>query len=157
VARWPSKPLALPVSPVFEAVTTTDAGVGVDWEETEGHQEDSVHKRGSMGWPFAVSVLAATGSGARRVPRLCSLRPPNVSLGETRQLCRILVAFTLPTLGEASSMSKTFAVSRYACESSSSAPIDTPPALRSRFSCARSTGRRREQARPQYEHAPTCS
>jgi hypothetical protein len=28
-----------------------------------------------------------------------SLRPPNVVLGETRQLCKILVAFTRPRLG----------------------------------------------------------
>ena len=34
-----------------------------------------------------------------------SLRPPNVLLGETRQLCRSLVPFTLPYLGMASSMS----------------------------------------------------
>src|ERR1039458_7860043 len=67
-----------------------------------------------------------------------SLRPPNVVLGETRQLCRILVAFTAPCLGRASSMSKTFAVSRNGGGSSSSAPIDTLPALRSRLSCARS-------------------
>ena len=31
--------------------------------------------------------------------RRVSPRPPNVLLGETRQLCRILVAFTLPDLG----------------------------------------------------------
>ena len=43
-----------------------------------------------------------------------------------------------PDLGEASTMSKTFAVSRYGGGSSSSAPIDTLRALRSRLSCARS-------------------
>ena len=43
-----------------------------------------------------------------------------------------------PYLGRASSMSKTFAVSRYGGGSSSSGPIDTLPALRSRLSCARS-------------------
>jgi hypothetical protein len=79
--------------------------------------------------------------GSRRAAssaRWRSLRPPNVLLGETRQLCRILVAFTLPTLGRASTMSKTFAVSRYGGWSSSSAPIDTRRVLTSRLSRARS-------------------
>jgi hypothetical protein len=58
-----------------------------------------------------------------------SLRPPKLLLGETSQLCRILVAFTRPYFGRASSMPKTFAVSRYGGGASSSGPIDTLPSL----------------------------
>ena len=68
-------------------------------------------KESSSGGLFAVF-----GSGGYRARRLASsvrwrsVRPPKVLLGKTRQLCRILVAFTRPYLGSASSMSNTFAV-----------------------------------------------
>jgi len=115
--------------------------VGVDWEDQPRRKVTRKVRSKSepMGWPFA--VFGAGGYWFRRPAssaRWRSLRPPNVLLGETRQPCRILVAFTLPTFGRANSMSNTFAASRYAGGSSSSAPIDTLPALRSRFSCARS-------------------
>ena len=58
-----------------------------------------------------------------------SERPPIVLLGEIRHCCRILLTFTRPYFGTASSMSKTFAVSTYSGGSSSSAWIETRPAL----------------------------
>src|SRR5215218_11094257 len=64
-------------------------------------------------------------------------RPPIVLDGEIRQVCRILLAFTRPYLGTASSMSNTLAVSRNSGGSRRSWWIDTLPALRSRLSCAR--------------------
>src|SRR5207248_9977145 len=60
-----------------------------------------------------------------------------VLLGEIRHCWRILLAFTRPYLGTASSMSKTFAVSTHAGGSSSSRWIEARPDLRSRLSCAR--------------------
>src|SRR3954470_13579151 len=57
--------------------------------------------------------------------------------GEMRHWTRTLLAFTRPYFGTASSMSKTLAVSRYAGGCSSSWWIETLPAFRSRFSCAR--------------------
>ena len=63
--------------------------------------------------------------------------PPIVLLGAMRQWARILLTFTRPYLGTASSMSKTLAVSTYSGGSSSSEWIERRPDFRSRFSCAR--------------------
>src|SRR5437660_10428371 len=54
-----------------------------------------------------------------------------------RQWARILLTFTRPYLGTASSMSKTLAVSTYSGGSSSNVWIESRPDFRSRFSCAR--------------------
>ena len=86
--------------------------VGVDWEDQPRRKviKTILSKGESMGWPFA--VFGAGGYWFRRPAssaRWRSLRPPNVLQGETRQPFRILVAFTRPTLGRASSMSNTFA------------------------------------------------
>jgi hypothetical protein len=102
-------------------------------------------------WPETVFSRAAKADWARQSCRVGqgswrrlasstrwrAVRPANVLLGETRQLLRILVAFTRPTLGRASIMSKTLAVSRYSGGSSSRALMDSLPALRSRLSCDR--------------------
>src|SRR5271167_1241807 len=63
--------------------------------------------------------------------------PPIVLLGEIRQWARILLTFTRPYLGTASSMSKTLAVSTYSGGLSRSEWIDRRPDFRSRLSCAR--------------------
>src|SRR5438309_4742791 len=63
--------------------------------------------------------------------------PPIVLLGAIRQCERILLTFTRPYFGTASSMSNTLAVSTYSGGSSSSEWIECRPALRSRFSWAR--------------------
>src|SRR5271166_5729393 len=63
--------------------------------------------------------------------------PPIVLLGAMRQWARILLTFTRPYLGTASSMSKTLAVSTYSGGSSSSEWIERRPAFRSRLSWAR--------------------
>ncbi len=60
-----------------------------------------------------------------------------VLLGAMRQWARILLTFTRPYLGTASSMSKTLAVSTYSGGSSSSEWMERRPDLRSRLSCAR--------------------
>src|SRR3981081_2596839 len=70
--------------------------------------------------------------------RCRSERPPMVCVGAIRQGERILLTFTRPYFGTASSMSKTFAVSTYSGGSSSSEWIERRPDLRSRLSCARS-------------------
>ena len=80
---------------------------------------------------------SARAAARRSSVRWRSERPPIVLLGEMRHCCRILLAFTRPYFGTASSMSKTFAVSTYSGGSSSSVWIDTRPALRSRLSWAR--------------------
>jgi hypothetical protein len=77
--------------------------VGVDWEDQPRRKVTKKirSKKRVNRWPFAVS--GAGGYRFRRPTssaRWRSLRPPNVLLGETRQPFRILVAFTLPTLGE---------------------------------------------------------
>src|ERR1700760_946825 len=54
-----------------------------------------------------------------------------------RQCARILLTFTRPYFGTASSMSKTFAVSTYSGGLSSNWWIERRPDLRSRLSCAR--------------------
>src|SRR5580693_73533 len=64
--------------------------------------------------------------------------PPIVLLGAIRQWERILLTFTRPYFGTASSMSKTFAVSTYSGGSSRSGWIERRPAFRSRLSWARS-------------------
>ena len=58
-----------------------------------------------------------------------SERPPIVLLGEMRHWLRILLTFTRPYLGTASSMSKTFAVSTHSGGSSSSSWIDVAARL----------------------------
>jgi hypothetical protein len=121
---------------------------GVDDRALRVSDESVRRRRPAAGWRCSrtgsrsVHAVSLIGGYRSRRPassaRWRSLRPPNVLLGEIRQLCRLLVAFTLPTLRSASSMSKTFAVSSHGGGSSSSAAIDTLPALRSRLSCARS-------------------
>src|ERR1700685_2535007 len=66
-------------------------------------------------------------------------RPPMVLLGAMRQWARILLPWTRPYLGTASSMSKTLAVSTYSGGSSSSEWIERRPDLRSRLSSAHLT------------------
>src|SRR5271166_3900170 len=65
--------------------------------------------------------------------------PPIVLLGAIRQWTRILLTFTRPYLGTASSMSKTLAVSTYSGGSSSRDWIERRPDFRSRLSSARLT------------------
>src|SRR5687767_5907823 len=60
-----------------------------------------------------------------------------VLLGEMRQVTRILFTFTRPYFGTAKSMSKTLAVSRYSGGFFRRSWMDTRPAFRSLFSCAR--------------------
>src|ERR1700756_2389375 len=60
-----------------------------------------------------------------------------VLLGAILQCARILLTFTRPYLGTASSMSNTLAVSTYSGGSSSSEWIERRPAFRSRLSWAR--------------------
>ena len=55
--------------------------------------------------------------------------PPIVLLGAMRQWARILLTFTRPYFGTASSMSKTFAVSTYSGGFSSSEWIEQAPRL----------------------------
>src|SRR5271155_2102266 len=62
-----------------------------------------------------------------------------VLLGAMRQWARILLTFTRPYLGTASSMSKTLAVSTYSGGFNSSVWIERRPDLRSRLSAARLT------------------
>src|SRR5271165_7537426 len=62
-----------------------------------------------------------------------------VLLGAMRQWARILLTFTRPYLGTASSMSNTLAVSTYSGGSSRSEWIVRRPAFRSRFNSARLT------------------
>ena len=73
------------------------------------------------------AVSAAAGETSSE--RWRSERPPIVLLGAIRQWTRILLTFTRPYFGTASSMSKTLAVSTYSGGSSSSVWIEQPTRL----------------------------